>query len=369
MASGGGYANFFSGNVPFIIFFAFFALLAWDITAPMATAIIWAGMLSFIASPLNKKILKALRNGKYPSVSAAMTMTALMLLCFVPVLLALSTLASEVTSLGRIFAQLFVKIQHVAHNGAAIEFPDWMPVWIADNVRSFMADSDALRSAAQNVVQWATRFLSSISARLIEHGSSFLLNSVITLMVSFFFIRDGEKIINYIESVTPLEPEEKQNFFSQISGILNSIIYGIIFTVAVQAVLGAIGWWIVGLGNPVFFGMLMFFFGMFPAGTAVVWVPGAIYLAFTGDLKNAAILFVWGAAIVGTIDNLLRPYLISSGGRGGVEISTLVIILGLFGGVMKWGFLGVFVGPLLLVLFISVCNLYRKRWLESIGGK
>ena len=106
MASGNGYANFFSGNVPFIIFFAFFALLAWDITSPMATAIIWAGMLSFVATPLNKKILKALRGGKYPSISAAVTMTALLLLCFVPVLLALSTLASEVTSLGRIFAQL-----------------------------------------------------------------------------------------------------------------------------------------------------------------------------------------------------------------------------------------------------------------------
>ncbi|OUO94261.1 AI-2E family transporter [Cloacibacillus sp. An23] len=369
MASGGGYANFFSGNVPFMIFFAFFALLAWDITSPMATSIIWAGMLSFVASPLNRRIMKLLGNGRYPSAAAGITLTALLLLCFVPVLCALSTLGSEVASLGRIFAQLFVKIQHVAHNGAAIEFPDWMPKWIADNIRSFMADSDSLRSAAQNVVQWATRFLSSISARLIEQGSSFLLNSVITLMVSFFFIRDGEKIVNYVMSVTPLEDGEKQRFFSQISGILNSIIYGIILTVAVQAVLGAVGWWFAGLGNPVFFGMLMFFFGMFPAGTAVVWVPGAIYLAFTGDLKHAAILFVWGAAIVGTIDNLLRPYLISAGGRGGVEISTLVIILGLFGGVMKWGFLGVFVGPLLLVLFISVCGLYRKRWLESVGGR
>ena len=91
MASGNGYANFFSGNVPFIIFFAFFALLAWDITSPMATAIIWAGMLSFVATPLNKKILKALRGGKYPSISAAVTMTALLLLCFVPVLLAHAT--------------------------------------------------------------------------------------------------------------------------------------------------------------------------------------------------------------------------------------------------------------------------------------
>lgn len=369
MASGRGYANFFSGNIPFIIFFAFFTLLAWDITSPMATAIIWAGMLSFVAAPLNKKILKALGGGRYPSISAALTMTALLLLCFIPVLLALSTLASEVASIGRIFAQLFVKIERIAHNGAAIEFPGWVPAWIADNTRRFLADSEALRGAAQYVVQWAMRFLRTISAQLIEHGSSFLLNSVITLMVSFFFIRDGKKIIDYVECVAPLEPEEKQKFFSQISGILNSIIYGIIFTVAVQAVLGAVGWWIAGLKNPVFFGMLMFFFGMFPSGTAVVWVPGALYLACTGDLRNAAILFAWGALIVGTIDNLLRPYLISAGGRGGVEISTLVIVLGLFGGVMKWGFLGIFVGPLLLVLFISVCGLYKKRWLESIGGK
>ena len=367
MASGRGYANFFSGNVPFVVFFAFFALLAWNITSPMATAIIWAGLLSFIANPLNKKILRALGGGRYPSVAAGITLTALLLLCFVPVLLALSTLGSEVANLGRIFAQLFVKIQQVANNGAAIEFPDWMPKWLADNARSFMADSDALRRAAQDVVQWATRFLSGISASLLEYGSSFLLNSVITLMVSFFFIRDGHKIIDYVMSVTPLEPGEKHHFFNQISGILNSIIYGIILTVAVQALLGALGWWFAGLGNPVFFGLLMFFFGMFPAGTSVVWVPGSIYLAFTGDLKHAAILFVWGAAIVGTIDNLLRPYLISAGGRGGVEISTLVIILGLFGGVMKWGFLGIFIGPLMLVLFISVCGLYRKRWLESVG--
>ena len=314
MASGNGYANFFSGNVPFIIFFAFFALLAWDITSPMATAIIWAGMLSFVATPLNKKILKALRGGRYPSISAAVTMTALLLLCFVPVLLALSTLASEVTSLGRIFAQLFVKIQHVAHNGAAIEFPDWMPAWIADNIRNFMADSDALRGAAQNVVQWATRFLSSISARLIEHGSSFLLNSVITLMVSFFFIRDGEKIIDYIESVTPLEPEEKQNFFSQISGILNSIIYGIIFTVAVQAVLGAIGWWIVGLGNPVFFGMLMFFFGMV--------MPTSTALALDLERKSAGN----ASALLGFTQFLFGGIVSPLTGMGNILITTGIII-------------------------------------------
>lgn len=369
MLQGKGYSNFFSNNTPFIMFFALFALLAFDMTAPIATPIVWAAMLSFVSMPLYKFLLRRIGGGRFPSVSAGITLFVLLMLCFLPVLFAISTLKDELSVLIKIFAQLFAKIQMVATNSAEIEFPEWMPLWASQNIRSFLADSEAIRSVAQNLAQWSTKFLHSISAGIIEHGSSFLINSMITLMVAFFFIRDGGSILSYIRSITPLENEEKAVFFRQMSGILNSIIYGIILTVAVQAVIGGLGWWFVGLGSPVFFGMLMFFFGMFPAGTAVVWVPGSIYLALTGDLKNAAILFIWGVLVVGTIDNILRPFLISSGGKGGYEIPTLLIILGLFGGVMKWGFLGIFIGPLLLVLFVSTCGLYRKRWLENLGGE
>ena len=98
-------------------------------------------------------------------------------------------------------------------------------------------------------------------------------------------------------------------------------------------------------------------------GTAIVWLPGSIYLALSGDTKNALILFLWGACVVSMADNVLRPFFISGGGKNGKEIPTLLIILGLFGGIMKWGFLGIFIGPLVLVLFITVCELYKKRWL------
>jgi predicted PurR-regulated permease PerM len=135
------------------------------------------------------------------------------------------------------------------------------------------------------------------------------------MMVSFFFIRDGAGIVEYIKSVTPLSEDEKDMFFSRTKKLLNSVIFGILLTVAIQAVLGGIGWWFVGLGSPAFFGMLMFFFGMFPAGTSVVWIPGGIYLILSGDVKGGIILLVWGAAVVGTVDNLLRPFLIS-GGKG-----------------------------------------------------
>ena len=150
-------------------------------------------------------------------------------------------------------------------------------------------------------------------------------------------------------------------FFSRTKKLLNSVIFGILLTVAIQAVLGGIGWWFVGLGSPAFFGMLMFFFGMFPAGTSVVWIPGGIYLILSGDVKGGIALLAWGAAVVGTVDNLLRPFLISGGKGKGEEIPTLLVILGLFGGVIKWGFLGIFLGPLILVLFILIFDLYRSR--------
>ena len=152
-------------------------------------------------------------------------------------------------------------------------------------------------------------------------------------------------------------------FFSRTKKLLNSVIFGIILTVAIQAILGGLGWWFVGLSTPAFFGMLMFFFGMFPAGTAVVWIPGGLYLILSGDIKGGILLLAWGSIVVGTIDNLLRPFLISGGkSKGkGEEIPTLLVILGLFGGVIKWGFLGVFLGPLILVLFLLIFDLYRYR--------
>ncbi len=359
--------NFLGDNLPFMIFFALFALLAWDITAPISTPTLWAAMLSFISMPIYRFVNQRLMRNRFPGIAAGITLTLFLLICIVPILYALSTLGREAAGMGADFSQLLANIQQQAYSGKDFNFPAWLPVWAADYLTSFLENSEAVKSVLQYFAQWSAKFLSSLSAYLIEQGSSFILNVMITTMISFFLIRDGEKIVDYVKSVIPLSHDESEDFFSRTGSILNSIVYGIILTVALQALIGGVGWWFVGLGSPMLFGMLMFFFGMFPAGTAVVWVPGSIYLALTGDLKNAAILFTWGLLVVGTIDNLLRPFRIS-GGRGGCDIPTLLIIMGLFGGVRGWGFLGIFVGPLVLVLFVSVCDLYRKRWLRRHHG-
>ncbi|MEG1603607.1 MAG: AI-2E family transporter [Cloacibacillus sp.] len=359
-----GNENFISQNLPFLIFFSFFALLAWDVASTMTSPIIWAAMLSFVSMPIFHFINKKMLRGHAQTLSAMLTLLVLLILCVVPVAYIITTLGSEAAGMGVKLTHFLSALQAQAFSGKSIDPPAWMPLWASDYIRSFLENSAAVKNLLSGAAQWGAKALSSLSASVIEQGSSFLFSTMVTLMVSFFFIRDGGRIITWIMEIVPLSEDEKGTFFTRTASIMNSIIYGAILTVAAQAILGALGWWFVGLGSPALFGMLMFFFGMFPMGTAVVWGPGALYLALSGDAKQAVFLFIWGACVVSVADNVLRPFLISGGGAKEHEIPTLLIILGIFGGLIKWGFLGIFIGPLVLVLFVSVCDLYKKRWLD-----
>lgn len=357
--------NFFASNMAFIIFFLFFALLAFIVTAPIAAPLVWAMLLSFISRPVYKFVYSRLLHGRFPSTAAAITLAVFLIICVVPILFAISALKDEAAGMAISFYNMLGNIQHYAAGEKTVNL-SWLPAWAAEYVSAFLKNTDAVKSVLQPIAQWSAKFMSSFSTHLLEQASSFVLNVVITAMVSFFFIRDGMRIVDYVKSILPLSRGECDDFVNHTANVLHSIVYGVILTVAVQAILGGLGWWFVGLSSPALFALFMFFFGMFPAGTAVVWLPGSIYLALTGDMKNAIFLFIWGAAIVSSIDNFLRPFLISAGG-GGCEIPTMLITMGLFGGVMSMGFLGIFLGPLFLVLFVSVCNLYRKRWIASLG--
>ncbi|NLX84831.1 MAG: AI-2E family transporter [Synergistaceae bacterium] len=358
-------------RVAFVFFMAFFAFLAWQVTHPLVKALMWAGMLSFIFKPVYKRIMELTR-GRYRGLSAAVTLSLMAVVFIIPLIYIFASLGSETSKIIDTIAA-FLARNKINQNTDLAQLtphltPIWLPEWLKGHFYNFLMDSEAVKDSVQKTAQWVGGNLTDISKYLIQGASSFLMEMILVPMISFFFIRDGDKIVDYIKSVTPLSTEEKEMFFAQTKKLLNSVIFGILLTVAVQALLGGLGWWFVGLSNPAFFGMLMFFFGLFPAGTALVWIPGGIYLILSGDIKGGVILIAWGSIIVGTIDNLLRPFLISGGKSGkdkGEDIPTLLVILGLFGGVIKWGFLGIFLGPLILVLFVMIFGLYRARYLKE----
>jgi predicted PurR-regulated permease PerM len=135
-------------------------------------------------------------------------------------------------------------------------------------------------------------------------------------------------------------------------------VYGGLVVAAVQGALTGLALWVFGVPSPVLWGVVASFFALLPlVGTAVVWVPASIYLIATGSWIKGLILAAWGAFVVGTIDNVLRPYLIS----GRVQMHTLLIFFAVFGGVKVFGFLGLFIGPVVLAVTITLLSMLRDE--------
>ena len=199
-------SNFIYQNLPFLIFFAFFTIMAWDVAKPMTSPIIWAAMLSFVSMPIFTFINKRLFKERFRSLSSALTLIVLLVICVVPLAYIISTLAAEASGMGIKLARFIAKFQSHAFSVSDISFPSWMPLWASDYIKSFLANSAAVKNVMQSAAQWGAKALSALSGTLIEQGSAFLFNTMIMLMVSFFFIRDGGGILRWIKSVLPLTP-------------------------------------------------------------------------------------------------------------------------------------------------------------------
>ncbi len=184
---------------------------------------------------------------------------------------------------------------------------------------------------------------------------------IVITVATFFFLRDGHVLIEYIKDITPLPKKEREMLFERGTNILQAVIYGLTLTAGIQAVLGGLGWWGVGLTAPVLFGSIMFVFALIPfIGTPMILIPGAIYLAVTGQWKSAIFLAVWALAVVASIDNLIRPLFIS----GGSKVHLLIVFVGVIGGLAAWGVLGLFFGPLLISMFVFFLDSYRHLWFK-----
>jgi predicted PurR-regulated permease PerM len=208
----------------------------------------------------------------------------------------------------------------------------------------------ALKQGVSYLLGYSTAIIKNIFLLIIK-----LMLMVITL---FFLYRDGESFLKKVLSVLPLGENDADVLRDTIKRVLSAVIYGIFLTCLVQGFLGGVGFWFCGLPSPIVFGALMAVAALIPVvGTALIWLPGALYLIVQGEMLKGVILIVWGSLAVGMIDNLIRPLFIS----GKAHLPILVIALGVLGGVFSLGPLGVVAGPILLAVFIAVFDMYSRR--------
>jgi predicted PurR-regulated permease PerM len=335
-----------------------FLYLLYRILAPFGIPLVWAAVIGIATFPLYERLLLRFRGRDW---LASTVMTVLVILVFVlPMAGLVALLAREAAD-----AYKFLEAAGVGQ-GSIIEklaiHPSVTP-WIARAegiLRPLGVDvTTNLLPAARQAIASLLGFATGVAKNVLIS----LLYLVVMLIVLFFIYKDGSRLEREFWEVMPLHGHDKAVLREKLSRVLKAGILGILGTCIAQGLLGGIGFWIAGLPSPILFGSLMAVAALIPfVGTALIWLPGAIYLLLAGNTVKGIFLLVWGVLAIGSADNIIRPLLIG----GKAEMPFSVIALGAIGGLAAFGLIGVVVGPVLLSLFLSLFEIYKARAFDAL---
>jgi predicted PurR-regulated permease PerM len=189
-----------------------------------------------------------------------------------------------------------------------------------------------------------------------------VIQTFFAVFTMYYLFRDGDRIYDAMLDMIPLEAAQTRTIFDRAHEVIHASIYGVITIAGVQGTLGGVAFAVLGLPSALVWGVVMFFLSMIPlVGSSVVWLPTAIYLALSGHWGKALALALWGALVIGTIDNFLRPKLI--GVRTGLH--ELLIFFSVLGGVRIWGPLGLALGPVVVAITLALLDILRSADSEN----
>ena len=316
--------------------------LCYRLALPFLAALTWALALAVVVSPFQRWLESKL---KPPNLAAAISVVMLGLIVVVPATFVGQRLIQEAAK----GAQL---IQTKAESGQWRRTLEAQPRLAP--VAAWLERHLDFPGAIKTLANWLTTVAGSIVRGSVVQTIGFGL----TFYLLFFFLRDRQAALQSLRTLSPLSQGEMEVLFRRVSDTIHATLYGTLAVSAVQGLLGGLMFWWLGLPTPLLWGVVMALLAVVPVlGAFVVWIPAALFLAMEGSWGKALILTVWGGAVVGTIDNLLRPILV--GKR--LKLHTILAFLSVVGGLMLFGASGLILGPLSLTVTTVLLEIWHRR--------
>lgn len=321
------------------------AYLLWRIFSPFLEAIAWAAVIAVVLFPLFAGIRRRVR---HQNLAAFLATVITLFFVVVPGIFLAFALASQARQLYEI-ATRYLAANHIVSAEQFFRSPALRSLSgrISSIVPVGAADLEGYaREGFKNLAGSAGALISSAAVGLL----SFLASFFIMLFTLFFFFRDGEDIWKRLLQAVPLDRERTAVLAARLHSVLKAVLTGTLLTALLQGFLGGVGFAVFGLPSPVVFGTLMALLSLLPVGgTSLVWLPASIVLVAQGSLGRGLGLAAWGALVVAMADNWFKPMIIS----GRSKLNTLPVFFGVMGGLAAFGFLGLFVGPMIVALGLT----------------
>ncbi|HWP54718.1 MAG TPA: AI-2E family transporter [Pyrinomonadaceae bacterium] len=320
--------------------------VCWLMLKPFIGVLEWAVVLAIVFYPVHKRLAKRIRRR---GLSALISSLLVILIVLLPLTFLTVALTNELSNAARNLPQ---------HVNQLMESQP--PVigrvsrWIQDHLAI-----ETQRSQEFVAVQLenAAAVLVGQSLGIMGNILSGFLKTFFVIFTMYYLFRDGDKIVAALPAALPLRKNQSDAIIARATEVISAGVYGVVTIAAIQGLLGGLAFWVLGVPSPILWGVLMTFVCMIPiAGSFFIWLPLAIYLMITGHWTKAIFLVLWGALIISTIDNFLRPKLI----KNQTKLHELFVFFSVLGGMRLFGLLGIILGPVVLAITIGLINTFSR---------
>ena len=319
--------------------------LVYEITAPFLVPLAWSAVLAIFFYPLHERVGKKLK----PNLAATVSTLAVTFLLIVPSLVVLFYTTKQAIDAGA-KAQIVLQAPDKA---VPTQVLDWLKNQLPDSMQD--ADfSDPVKRGAEKVAG----FLAAKVGGLVKNIFEFFLDLFVLLFALFFMFRDGEDVVRAVRHLLPFDPSIQEDMMHESQELIFASVAVGLLVAAIQGALGGLAFTLAGIGTAIFWGVLMGFFSLVPVvGSALIWVPAALWLAFTGHIGKGLLIAAICGIVAGVADNIVRPLLL----RNRTHLNELLLFVSVLGGIEVFGLLGLVAGPTIVAAAMGVFRVYMQH--------
>jgi predicted PurR-regulated permease PerM len=316
---------------------------------PFFGAILWGTILAILFAPLYRRLVDFLKQRR--TVAALATVTIVLLIVILPLTLIGGLLVQE--GLG-----VYEKFQAGDLNPGRYfqQVLGVLPAWVNNLIDRFgLTNFGAIQEKLSTGMVQGGQFVAAKALNIGQNTFDFIVNLAIVLYLLFFLLRDGDDLARRIRTAIPLHTDQQRELFNSFTTVIRATVKGNVVVSIVQGALGGLMFWFLGVHAAVLWAVVMAFLSLLPAvGSALVWLPVAIYFLVTGATWQGIVLIAFGVLVIGLVDNVLRPILVGKD----TKIPDYVVLISTLGGMAIFGLNGFVIGPVIAAMFMAVWDIF-----------
>jgi predicted PurR-regulated permease PerM len=342
-----------------VVFFAVLALLLYQIALmfrPFLFPVLWAVILAHMTYPAHVRLTARL--GGRDALSAWCLTLGVLAIVVVPVLLMAVLLVREAVG-AELAVRGWIEAGGIQRLPAQLSKVPVVGGALEDLIGRYLLNPAALEELVRSSAQVVSGFFVDQLSNLLKNAFILVSDFLIILFTLWFLYKDGRRWLWFLYELVPLDDAQKQKIFARLDVTVRAVVKGVLLTAVVQGLLAGVAYAVLGVPFAVVLTALTILLAPLPfGGTAFVWGPVVLYFVMVGSMGKALVMLAWGVGVVSTVDQILRPWLIGQD----VQMPVLFLVFSILGGLALYGLIGLFVGPILMSILMTVISIYREEY-------